>query len=670
MSTFHELREQCKRDGRLYVDTEFTPTDSSLYFSKKPPKTFEWKRPKEICDDPRLFVGGASRLDIKQGMLGDCWLLAAFGSLCSSPLKLMENVIPDDQNFQDDYAGIFHFRFWQYGEWTDVIVDDLLPTYNNRLVFLHSDDKNEFWCALLEKAFAKLHGSYEALEGGLSSEAMEDLTGGITEKFTNLAKCDKNKMWKKLVKSHQKSSLIACSIEAKPNEIEAAAGNGLVKGHAYSVTGVETLGNGTQLLRVRNPWGNEKEWTGAWSDGSSEWNRVPGDKARLYTENDDGEFWISMNDFCANFTNAEICSLGPEGPQDSFQEVVYRGGWRTNITAGGCRNFIDTFHINPQYIFTVEVDEDDDDGLGTVIIALMQKDRRKQKKIGGSNLTIGFSIYKIDEKWAASSNANEPLKKHFFLYNKSVARSDSFLNTRTVSKTLSLPPGKYALIPSTFSPGEQGAFYCRIFTEKDMKGASELDEENKHDNNSAVIPPASQQDKAADAKLLKTFKCIAGEDGEIDAFELRDKFLKPTLRRAVKVGVSDGLSLETCRSLLAIADTSLNGTLDFDEFKVIIKSLRKWMSVFQKFDKNNDGSFNAIELREALRSAGYSLSNKVYTVLGTRYAGKNGDIGIDDFIQLALKLEKMFAIFNKCAQSGGKKCEIPLQEFLISTMNS
>lgn len=52
---------------------------------------------------------GYSRFDVQQGELGDCWLLAAAANL-TLYRRLFLQIVPDDQDFDDKYAGIFHFR--------------------------------------------------------------------------------------------------------------------------------------------------------------------------------------------------------------------------------------------------------------------------------------------------------------------------------------------------------------------------------------------------------------------------------------------------------------------------------------------------------------------------------------------------------------------------------
>jgi calpain len=78
---FEALRQGCLDNGELFTDPEFPPDDQSLYFSQETPFAFEWKRASEITDGACLFEGGATRFDINQGELGDCWLLAALANL-------------------------------------------------------------------------------------------------------------------------------------------------------------------------------------------------------------------------------------------------------------------------------------------------------------------------------------------------------------------------------------------------------------------------------------------------------------------------------------------------------------------------------------------------------------------------------------------------------------
>ncbi|XP_023248416.1 calpain-A isoform X3 [Copidosoma floridanum] len=702
---FHQLRQQCLDEGYLFEDPEFPAVDSSLFFSRRPDRYIEWKRPMEIADDPQLFVEGFSRFDIQQGELGDCWLLAALANLTLHS-NLFFQIVPEDQSFEENYAGIFHFRFWQYGKWVDVVVDDRLPTYHGKLLYLSSAAENEFWSALLEKAYAKLHGSYESLKGGTTCEAMEDFTGGVTENY-DMEEAPPN-LYSILLKAYERNSLMGCSIEPDPNVLEAETPQGLIRGHAYSITRVKKVNIQTPnnigqipLIRMRNPWGNEAEWNGPWSDGSPEWRFIPDDEKEELglTFDVDGEFWMSFQDFKKYFTRLEICNLNPDSLTEDdlnagkkkWETSVFEGEWVRGVTAGGCRNFLETFWCNPQYRITLEHPDEDDDKC-TVIIALMQKNRRAQRSLGNDCLTIGFAVYHLENP----DRLPKPLDINFFKYNASIARSPSFINLREVSCRFKLPPGVYCIVPSTFDKNEEGEFLLRIFSENknnmeendDEVGIGEVDdrvihptENNISDEDNKVQPaPVSGYDE----KVHEFFKKLAGDDMEVDWKELKeilDYALRQELPRpknevhntetpqedgsfvdtliSLLCGIicndkteqddskteiethDQGFSKDICRSMIAMLDTDHSGKLNFEEFRTLWNDIRNWRTVFRLYDREGKGYLDAFQLRQALNSAGYRLNNRVLNILVHRYGTKKGLISFDDYIMCAVKLKTM-----------------------------
>jgi len=71
----------------------------------------------------------------------------------------------------------------------------------------------------------------------------------------------------------------------------------------------------------------------------------------------------------------------------------------------------DTFWTNPQYRVTViDADEGDADNTGSLIIALLQKERRLKRAEGAELLTIGYAVYKVCRRLVRGSILCDPIR--------------------------------------------------------------------------------------------------------------------------------------------------------------------------------------------------------------------------------------------------------------------
>ncbi|XP_071063865.1 calpain-8 isoform X2 [Dasypus novemcinctus] len=671
---FEALRRQSLHSGVLFKDPEFPACLSALGYKDLGPYSPQtqgviWKRPTELCPSPQFIVGGATRTDICQGGLGDCWLLAAIASLTLNE-ELLYRVVPRDQSFQKNYAGIFHFQFWQYGEWVEVVIDDRLPTKNGRLLFLHSEEGTEFWSALLEKAYAKLNGSYEALTGGSTMEGFEDFTGGISE-FYDLKKPPAG-LYQITQKALRAGSLLGCSIDvSRAAETEAVTSWKLVKGHAYSVTGVEEVefrGRAERLIRLRNPWG-EVEWTGAWSDDAPEWNFIdPRRKEELDRKAEDGEFWMSFSDFLRQFSRLEICNLSPDSLTSEevhkWNLALFNCRWTRGSTAGGCQNYPATYWTNPQFrIHLDEVDDDQEESVGepccTVLLGLMQKNRRRQKRLGQGMLSIGYAIYQVPKELERRPDA--PLGRDFFRSHQPSARSGAYVNLREVSGRARLPPGEYLVVPSTFEPFKDGEFCLRVFSEKKAEAVEigDVVAGNPHEPH----PWEVDQDGG---QFQSLFEQLAEKDSEISAGELK-KVLNEVFSKRTDIKF-DGFDINTCRDMISLLDGSGTGTLELEEFKTLWLKIWKYLEIYREVDYNHSGTIDAHDMRTALKKAGFSLDPQGQQTIALRYAGSTLRVGFDSFVACAVRLESLFKMFSLLDKDQNGNVHLSLAEWLCCVL--
>ncbi|MFT7803540.1 calpain-9-like [Arapaima gigas] len=642
-------------DDGLFIDEGF-PVENIPRFNVR------WKRPKEICQSPQFIVDEATRMDVCQGELNDCWFLSAVASL-SLHQPLLERVVPHGQSFQEGYTGCFVFQFWQYGKWQQVKIDDFLPTVDGQLIYLKSSVKEEFWSSLLEKAYAKLKGGYKALNMGFPHEAMVDMTGGVTELFNFMAlPRDVGHFLRTLLK---KGALINCANVQGP--LEQRNKFGILFRHAYSVTGLEKFrtnsGGEVELVRVRNPWG-KAEWEGPWSDmNGPEWNQISAEQQRQVgrVQQEDGEFWMALTDFCLNFDQMEVCHL-TEATLSGMDAVkpwectLHHGSWVYNITAGGPPGGA-RYWQNPQFKLTL-LEEDDDpsdpEQTCTFLVALMQKYQR----LSGIQLAISVHIYKARPDQGYLTYLDLGLLQPLLSLN-------TYSQCREVVIRGRLPPGNYIIIPSTSEANQEGEFILRILTEKG--NISTFSQKPQTDDNAPmqeIFPVKSVLPSTAATEQLFQKHCKNGQCQPVHLFNL----LKEIIGGGALAESEKELSLEHCKSFVVLMDNKGFGHLDWTQFQSLWEKFRKWTNVFVQFDKNKSCTLDYTEILPALTAAGLQVDDFLLQLIGQRYTDPDMTVSYPGFLHLLLKLNSMIQKFYIHDIMGTGTVSLNYRQWLYLTM--
>ena len=111
------------------------------------------------------------------GTLADGYFLSALATIVEKKPKLLLKVFDIES---DPMQSIYAVKLYYNGSRHTVIVDDCFPLLPKRI----EEISRKLWIMLIKKAYAKLYGSYDAIEGGFESTALADLTGGIPEVLT------------------------------------------------------------------------------------------------------------------------------------------------------------------------------------------------------------------------------------------------------------------------------------------------------------------------------------------------------------------------------------------------------------------------------------------------------------------------------------------------------
>ncbi|XP_053610629.1 calpain-8-like isoform X3 [Plodia interpunctella] len=684
--------EECG-GGALWEDAEFPPARAL----GEQRRSVQWLRPHELCANPTFFGeslaggeeegGGEGSGDDAAALAGqylddvgaDRWVVDAEGAgplscgalwracaaLRGTPRLLARVAAP--HSFRRGYCGRFRFRFWVWGEWRAVAVDDRLPARGGRLLGSRPRAARDFTLPLLEKAYAKLHGSYSSARRAELATCLRDVTGGVVQSLMlrprAAAAAAAAAAASALIAAAPRSTLLVATAATAAPRQGLAQQSGLIGGHPYCVCGLarvraaeEAAGEAGEeagmLLRLRAAAGGA--WSGAWSAHSAERAALSAaDRAQLVTDHD--EFWMSFGDFCSWFSQLELVHVGPDDwlrepalrDRRPWRAVLARRRWRRGYNAGGPPS-APTAHTNPQFHVQVEGAR----ACHVVVAVTQQYAPARARRL----LAVGVAVYELPGR--------RPLAVTHHCRARERPRSRA-----QVATFFTLPAGRYAVVPHTQRAHAEAGFLLRVLTDEHAH-VWELNRDNAllQDPWRALSPDLRRL--ADDMRAI--LKCDQMEP--LDAVSLRT-----ALRRVWRSVLPSRPSLELSRALVALRDARLSGLVAARELPALCALLASWTRALHSAGARAGAGcraprLDAYRLRELLAAAGVSASNKVVECLVLRFArgcsaGAGGwlpaDAALVALARLHLAHERYRSLYTKM-----KSNPLSLEEMILMTIYS
>ncbi|XP_013384020.1 programmed cell death protein 6-like isoform X2 [Lingula anatina] len=137
------------------------------------------------------------------------------------------------------------------------------------------------------------------------------------------------------------------------------------------------------------------------------------------------------------------------------------------------------------------------------------------------------------------------------------------------------------------------------------------------------------------------------------------------LGTALSNGTWTPFNPETVRLMIGMFDRDNNGTINFQEFQSLWKYVTDWQNTFRSYDRDNSGAIDKNELKIALQSFGYRLSDRFYDILIRKFDRQGrGQVAFDDFIQCCVVMQTLTSAFRYHDTDQDGWIQISYEQFL------